>query len=176
MKQVVFFLMAISLVIGIPGMAACGGDDDGEPVNGATPNDELLDLPPEEVLGNLFSLESWAQQDQYWEEYEGKRVEWVGKVHNKESIDSKVAVSLDYACQPSQLAHRNLRAGVILYLGKSEAMNLVEGQKIAYTGHLCRRLYWDRLVDRPGDPQELQFELGYGSASAVTVEDAEVVD
>lgn len=171
MRQVVCYLVLVSLLVGLPGVVGCGEGDDELP-EGLTLSDELIDLLPEEVLGNLFSLESRNQQEQYWEQYKGKRVEWSGQIYNKEDINGKVAVSLDYACQPSQLSHRNLHAGVIVYLDKSEAGDLSKGQSIIYGGHLYRRLFWDRSED----VRELQFELGYGGASAVTVEDGKLVE
>lgn len=141
-----------------------------------TLSEELIDLPPEQVLGNLFPLEFVSQQDEYWKQYEGKRVAWRGRVYNVyNKVDlgnNKVAVSLEYVAQSSPLAHRNLKAGVIVYLDKSEAMNLSKEQEISYRGHLFRRLYWDKEKDA----LELQTKLGYGAASAVTIEDGKLVE
>ncbi len=173
MNRATYILVVISLLIGLLGVVGCGESNEGiTPAEGATPNDELLDLYPEEVLGNLFSLEFESQHEQNWEQFEGKRVEWRGRVYNKEGIDGKVAVSLEYAYQSSPLAHRNLRAGVIIYLNKSEAMDLTpKVSQIAYTGHLVRRLSW---TDK-ADALEL-LTLGYTGASAVTIEDGRLVE
>ena len=158
------------MVIGLPGLG-CARGGGAEPTEGVTLSEEIINLPPEVVLGNLFSIEFWDRQEQYWEEYKGKRVEWTGKVYNKERVNNKVAVSMEYVCQTSPLAHRNLYAAVIVYLDKTEATDLTKRQEITYTGHLYRRLYWDRREDA----QELQLKLGYTGASAVTVEDGRLI-
>lgn len=126
MKQIVYALLSISLLVGLTGIAGCTGlptvfpSGEGETPGAREPEGKLLQLYPGELANQLRNEGlTELQRKNIWNKYKGKRVKWVGQVMDvKTWNDSPVVTFLNRAS-----------VHVVLICGKKQEENLVSLSK-----------------------------------------------
>ena len=141
MKQIVYVLIVISLLVSLVGIAGCGGGGEQNPPSG---KEEYLQISPIELANKVFDENlTDLQREELWKEYKGKRVRWINELENVESTSESIVATFltEYTSGFSSSSKVNYMGCYYIVVNFDKAQQssiekLFKGDLVTYTGEL----------------------------------------